>query len=54
MEEGARVEELQVQPCRARLDWLATASWEGGHSAEADPGRLHALDVLLRFRHQAR
>jgi hypothetical protein len=26
----------------------------GGHAVEEDPGRLHASDVLLQFRHQAR
>ncbi|EES17767.1 macrophage erythroblast attacher [Sorghum bicolor] len=49
MEEGARVEELQVQRCRARLDRLATAST--GDDAEWEDIRLKRIlvDYMLRM-----
>nr|CAB3464033.1 unnamed protein product [Digitaria exilis] len=49
MEEGARVEELQVQRCRARLDRLATACT--GDDAEWEDMRLKRIlvDYMLRM-----
>ncbi|KAG8067261.1 hypothetical protein GUJ93_ZPchr0005g15727 [Zizania palustris] len=49
MEEGARAEELQVQRCRARLNWLASAST--GDDGEWEDIRLKRIlvDYMLRM-----